>query len=450
MNFFENFQYLFLTIAYLLVGVIISNYEYNKFKQKGFVCVHVLMAFYLIYIIFPSIIIYFLLWMDGNISTSVFFFDKIIGKIDFTQSITIFILNLIFLISFYISNLGLSTDVSKNLKVTHKMHCKEFSLWIFVCLAFAICATFFTGLGESFTERYINLHLFRALQLEDERNFFTSNAFSITEIFSWLCAALIFYYYVNKKMWGTLFAVLFCLFFAFLQGSRRAYIFPVLIIYFCNAFYFNRLHLRFLALFMPLAIAWIAIGEEFMGSFVYSSDQYSFDDVYSSKLSALMRAACEVGIGQIQSHGVLQYFDWSFRLGVDHILSVLRRLPEQSLGFGDIFPERITRITTTLFMSHDHADIPPGMIGATWLDFPFLGAIGWGGSAGYICLVVDRMRKRYFMNPALAMLLSLAMIIVAMPINTGSFDFTFDVKIPLLVAMLWYSIRKRKFTVADS
>lgn len=434
---------LLVSFGYFTIGLLILTYEYRKYLIKGVLSHHIFLIFYFIYIILPSIIIHFILALNEDISTNVLFFDKILVNIDLTQSITLFLLNILFLSAFYLTLIHLNYRWNGAPYSIRQIIFRHQILWISVGIGAIICLSFFWSLGDSFSERYARLILFRALEIEEERNFFTSNAFTITQTFAWICAGIFFSYYANKNRTAAFLALFFCLIFAFLQGSRRGFIFPVLIVFFAAGIYNNHFNIRSILIFSALAVPWIAIGKEFLGSFAYSNEPYSFDNVYNSYTEAIMRAACDIGITQVQSYAVLQHFEWSFRLGIDHILSVLRRIPEGSLGFGDIFPERLVRITTRKFMSEDDLDIPPGLLGASWLDFPFLGAVGWGVASALACWAVEKVRNRYINTPESATLIALIMTVVAMPINTGSFDFTFSVDIILLALVIFISVKQR-------
>lgn len=432
-----------LAVAYTLFGLSIFFIEYIGIRRHGIRSHLVFLAFYFIYVILPSVLLHSLLAWDSSLETGIGFFDRTINNLSFVNALTVYVLNLLFIFSFYglKSYLERRCDSGRSGRV--EVTFNPAVLWLFLIFGFFVVSKFFLDMGSSLSERYASLILFRSLSEEIERNFFNANAFSLTMTFSWLCGSLVFYYWQNKKPAVFLIVVSLCFFFSFMMGSRRGIIFPLLILFFCFAIYNNRLYVARIAWFLPFVIVWIAVGKELTGSVAYQPDGYSFSANYGSYLEALLRTACDIGITQVQSYATLEFFDWDFRLGIDHIYSVLRRLPNGMLGIEDIFPERITRITTAAFESPEALDIPPGLIGASWFDFPFLGASAWGLAMAVLCFLIEKLRISCVKTPALIVLVVILMVIVAMPINTGSLDFTFSVDVLFLVFVLLVSLRVR-------
>ena len=191
-----------------------------------------------------------------------------------------------------------------------------------------------------------------------------------------------------------------------------------------------------------LAIYWISIGKEFTGSFAYGGEGIN---IFNSLENQILRAFSDLGITIIESFATLQNFGFEPRFGIDHILSVLRRIPAKGLlGLENFFPERIVRITTSRFISADAADIPPGLLGASWLDFPFIGALVWGFVLGSQAYLVGYFFKNKVLNPVGAMLMVTIMFIVALPIDTGSYDYTLSVDMIFLSFILMTSIKIKK------
>lgn len=449
MDYYQSFGHLIVMLLYLVLGGGVLVVEGAEFRRRGFGVHHIVLSFFFIYIMLPSVLMHAILAYDSTVSTGVGFFDRTIEAVDFQQALIVFLLNLIFLLFFCIAKWALLPAKVGRLGGSggRIIFFSETTLWFFIALGGLICLCFFYGLGTNFSERYSSLILFRNLSPDSDRNFFTANAFSITQTFSWLCAGLSFYYISERRVKMAILSLLICVMFSFLMGSRRGFLFPILIFYFCSALYFGRLYFWRILLVVPLVIVWVSIGKELTGSFAYSSGNYSVGAVYGSYLGALLRSACDMGITQVQSYAVFQNFDLSFRLGFDHILSFLRFLPEGSLGLPDLFPERITRITTTAFESADAADIPPGLIGASWLDFPILGAAVWGAGIAYMGWLIEVFRSDYIKTPALIVCTAILTVVVAMPINTGSFDFTFTIDIFALILVLLLSIRRKNVSL---
>jgi hypothetical protein len=140
----------------------------------------------------------------------------------------------------------------------------------------------------------------------------------------------------------------------------------------------------------------------------------------------------------------LQHFDVSPRLGIDHLLSALRKIPDGMIGLNIDWPERIVRIATKTFATANDADIPPGLIGQSWLDLPIIGSLVWGLVIGFQSHFLDRWTARTANTPSKAIFTTLLTIVIALPINTGSYDFTFSVDIIFLVLLLTLFFRLKK------
>jgi len=441
--------YLIISFAYLFLGIFLVYIEKGVIKRKGFFAYHILLIFYFIYIIIPSFFIYGILFISPNETTGVFFFDKTYKQMTYVDSFVLFLLNIIFMIGFYLCIMLFKTN--NHIKTFEiKIYEKRSILWILFGLF--LIFSFFLSLGDSFDSRYANLILFRNQDDSVARNFFNANAFSLTQTFAWLSAGLFFVFF-KKNGWKikVIIFLILTILFAFSQGSRRGLIFPVLIYYLCNLLYTGKVYWLRLLVFFSCFFIWISIGKELTGNFARTGNVIGVNDIYNTYTSMILRAFSDIGISQVQSLATLQYFDFSYRLGVDHILSFLRRVPfKEFFGIQDIYPERITRITTSLFVSPDELDIPPGLFGASWLDFPFLGAFFWGFFLSIQCVFVDRIYLRTKKTPESIMLVVIIMVIISMPVNTGSYDFTASVDIFVLFLIFWTIFKRKRINFSIS
>ena len=78
----------------------------------------------------------------------------------------------------------------------------------------------------------------------------------------------------------------------------------------------------------------------------------------------------------------------------------------------------------------------PGFIGQMWLDIGFLGPIVWGVTFGLITGFAQLLYKRFVLTYEVTVLFVILVFVIALPINTGSFDFTFSVDMFLLLLFL--------------
>jgi hypothetical protein len=435
-------MHIIFSLFYLAAGGVIFAIEYAYINKKGADAHHILIFFYITYVIIPSVLIYSILAFDPNTRTGVYFFDKTYDLMTPLDSLILCILNVLLLMGVYGVRVAFDHLASIGRTSGRSICVRTVPLLLWLVMGVLICGGFFWSLGAGFLERYSALILFRALDDSSDRNFFTANAFSVTQSYSWLCATLLFIAIRAKSVKIAVGLFVLTCFFSLLMGSRRGFGFPFLIIYLAFFLHSGRLNLKFIYTFFPIVVFWIAVGKEFTASFAYSDGSLDVVSIYDSKLGGILRAFSDLGISQVESLATFHYFDFEFRLGIDHILSVLRRIPfKEFLGIQDIYPERITRITTELFDSPVAADIPPGLLGASWLDFPFLGALVWGVILSLQAFVVNVFFRRFSKSSESVVLLVLSMVIVSLPINTGSYDFTLSIDIFLLVVMGLTSFR---------
>ncbi len=154
----------------------------------------------------------------------------------------------------------------------------------------------------------------------------------------------------------------------------------------------------------------------------------------------LVDAAGDIGGTYLESAGTLSLYHDGPRFGVDHVYSVLRMIPFGTMGLKKPWPERIVRVSTA-YLTGDTTmqDIPPGYLGQCWIDFPFVGFLVMPLLHGIGAALVERafrwidLRK----SPFYLMAYIVAGFLVAMPLNTGSLDFTCSFEIVLAVALFF-------------
>ena len=431
-----SFLYIFLALA---VGI----KERLRISQTGIDPLTIIVTFAFIYIVMPSIVIHSIMGFYGDsVQTNIYFFDKVLFKINFFDSILIFLLTSIFIFGLY--SFANQKNVNSLQTDSATIQYNKKAAAIITTVIFIVCAKFFIDLGEDFSERYSELIKFRSLDLNSNRTFFSANAFSLAQTLAWLSAAMFYISVSRRNKWLSILYFCIMMFGIFLMGSRRSIIFAVLIIYFCTIIYGKKFKFSKIIWTIPPFIVWIAFGKEILGSVVYSVDTDVVLNQYSSVPSLLLRAFCDIGITQLSSFAVMQHFDLNLRFGVDHLLSVLRRFPEGMLGFEIEWPERIVRITTENFTSADDADIAPGLIGQSWFDFPVIGAFFWGALIGFQIRLLNRWSFKYTSTPEKNALITLLCVVIALPLNTGSFDFTFSIDIIILAVALMCIFRTEK------
>jgi hypothetical protein len=171
---------------------------------------------------------------------------------------------------------------------------------------------------------------------------------------------------------------------------------------------------------------------------------------YQSWMSALLRAASDAGLTIVESVGTMLFLHVDMRFGVDHMLSLAQRFPEGVLGLDFNFPERLVRLSTEAFADANAQDIPPGFAGQMWLDFRAFGPVIWGLMFGLQMAVLQAFFERTERSLQAASVFVLLAFVIVLPINTGSFDFSFSVDIFALIFALLVCVRLRNVEYAAS
>lgn len=424
-------------------------FEASRVKRIGVDEFSIIIFFIFLYLLFPSAAIHIILsFSDSSFGTGNLFFDRVYNNLSPEVAFYVLASTALFIFGFIASS---GVLLRKNLVLTRppqrEIVLREHVGFIVIFLMFGTVFVFFWGLGMSIEERYAKLVLFRALDESIVRDAFSANAFSATQTVAWLSSAFSIWALRSKKN------ALFTLFLgvAIISGilmvSRRGLLLPILIIYFCFTFHKNKLHVWKLLPFFALAVFWIAYGKELIGLSAYGTDAQKIFNSYSDRGSMLLRAFSEIGISQVQSFATLHFMPTEFRFGIDHLLSVARRFPDGMLGLNINWPERIVRISTAAFLSPQAADVPPGLVGQAWLDLPVFGSLIWGFIIGIQLKFLSRWGRRYVNNEAKIVVMVLLSFIIALPVNTGSYDFTFSIDIILVVLIIILCFRARKSKV---
>jgi hypothetical protein len=198
-----------------------------------------------------------------------------------------------------------------------------------------------------------------------------------------------------------------------------------------------------------IALPLVAFGKEILAAISYGGDAEVVANTYESLTRAVLRTSSDIGITVTESLGTLSMIDMPPRFGIDHLISVAQRFPDGALGLDFDFPERIVRISTAIFANDWAADIPPGLMGQMWLDFRVLGPLVWGLLLGAQVGVLQFLYERTTRNLQSTAVFFVLTFIVALPLNSGSFDFTFSIDIFVIIAVLFFCTRIRR-TAGDS
>lgn len=436
-----------LVFLYIVIAVLMIYFERQAVRRFGVDAFTVVLIFIFIYILVPVGGIHLLHGLYGSdVTSGNYFFDTVYKRIDAYNSLVMLLLFVIFMAGFYLLG-GRERGINKEGGLAFYVKRKDGRILLFSALGFLGCFVFFIGLGSSMAERYERLILFRNLHELVERDFFSANAFALTQTFAWFSTAVLFCYLGGRSKIKVVIFIFLTLFFSVLMGSRRGFIFPVLILYSSVLLLYGRFYISRMLLIFPFIAVWVAYGKEFTGANAYGVDVQDVLLRYSSVPDFMLRFFADIGISQIESFAVLQNMgELPFpRFGIDHALSVLRRIPEGMIGLEINWPERIVRITTRVFVSDDTADIPPGLLGQSWLDFPFIGAFFWGAIIGLQVRVINRWARQVSATRERAALVVVLSMVVVLPINTGSYDYVFSIDMIFLFIIIFACFKIRRY-----
>lgn len=436
-----------IAFCYFLLTVIVGWIEARRTRGSGLDITTVFVTLVLLESCVPGIFIYGLLpFVESAGPMGVPVFDRILLAVDPPTGWLVFCMTAWFLIVLYVAAAGArlalntrgsASDHDNQLIVTFS----ERRLLSILLFGAALSLLSFYLLGENLVARYTNLILFRADYPEIEKTALNANAFALTQSWGWLSVVACFVCLEKHRRYTFWICLGLTLMFALLGVSRRAILLPVLLSYLTLALYRGRWRLRWIIVGAIPLIVWLSVGKELFAAIAFGGTTETVLGNYSSSIGALFRAACEVGLTIIESLGTLLFVHVPMRFGIDHVLSLAQRFPEGMLGWDFNFPERIVRISTEAFADNYSQDIPPGLFGQMWLDFRILGPVAWGIVFGLQVAVLQILFEKTQRTMQSCALFVLLIFVVALPIDTGSFDFTFSVDIIALLVSLAICVR---------
>ena len=295
-------------------------------------------------------------------------------------------------------------------------------------------------LGSNLLESYKNLLIMRSAQIG--RTFITAKLFSLAQTFAIVSSIGILFARSRKRNVILIISIALAVLFSFMTGARRTLGITLLIVYFSiilfeNRFYIMRWLLPLSAILSPL----IMFGERIASAFAFQNGVSVTKIIEFPSKGDIAVLFGEIGISVLESWATFMDLHMPMRFGVDHLLSIARRFPEGFLGIPFEFPERIVRISTAAFMGESALDVPPGLLGQMWLDARFLGPIMWGVFFGLQLATLQYIYKRSRMSLAATGVLNCVLFIVLLPLNTGSFDFSFNIDMMMLMIFSFWIIR---------
>ncbi|MCC6244303.1 MAG: hypothetical protein IT353_15790 [Gemmatimonadaceae bacterium] len=438
--------YLLLAAQYAIGVAIILVVEARRTRETGPDPISLFMFVFLLQCGVPAIGLYGALpFADRFALTGNTAFDGILRSTSFATSQLVFLLAAWFVVCFYLGA-SLATTLGRSAasraSAPRRIELRLRPLFALLLLGLGITLASFVSLGDSWSARYANLILFRAGFAGLERTAFNANAFSLTQAWSWLSVMCLLALASHKRRWAWWMMLAMAFTFALLGGSRRALFIPLVLWYLATVMHTRQWRVGRMVVAAIPAFLWLAYGKAILAAIAFGGSADSVASEFSSGASALARASAEAGITVVESMGTITSLDLPPRLGVDHALSAIRRLPDGMIGQELDLPERIVRISTTALVGPDALDMPPGLMGQMWLDFRAVGAVLWGLAFGALMGVLSRVAARYERSRTSAAVFALATFLVALPLNSGSLDFNLTVDTILMMLVLAAAVRR--------
>ena len=96
------------------------------------------------------------------------------------------------------------------------------------------------------------------------------------------------------------------------------------------------------------------------------------------------------------------------------------------------------------FADANAQDLPPGLMGQMWLDFGLAGPLVWGAAFGLQMSLLQRWFKGARRTLSSAAVFTVLTFVIALPLNSGSFDFSFSVDIFMILGVIALCVRRRR------
>lgn len=435
-----------MSLGYALLTTAVGAFEARRIRASGPDTLTIFIVLFVVQCCLPGIVIYACLpLVDATSPTGVAAFDNMLAAADVSTAFLVLGLTVWFVFFFY-GFAALSGRLLRRLSARLPSGARlvvagsPSRLMIVLTFGLALSCVSFYVLGDTFTQRLVNLISFRAGSLQGEGNLLNAFGFALTQTWAWLSVPALFVIYERRgRRLDWLLCLSFLCVFVLLGVSRRALFIPLLLAYLSLVLFDHRWRLKWLWAALIPVLAWIAFGKELIGAFAWGS----WSDVverYETVPESALRAASEIGLTILESLGSINLLDLPPRFGVDHFLSVLRQIPTSHSWLG-LLPTRMVRLSTEAFASASDEDIPPGLFGQMWMDFRVLGPVVWGLFLGVQMSLVQRAFARTIRTRQTAALFVLLTFVVALPLNTGTYDFTFSIDIYVLAVCLFLTFR---------
>ena len=422
--------------GYALLSVAICAFEVKRTRASGPDILSMFMALFLLQCCLPGIVIFACLPVTGiQQPTDNPALDRIYAAVDLPSALFVLALTAVFAFFVY-AFMALGRTIMRCLIADSSergwfvIRGSATVLLSVLTFGFILCGVSFWLGGDSLVDRYVTLIELRGYSDKVQFNTLNNFAFLLDQSFLWISVVGLFVLYERRGRDLVWYACLVCaVAFAILATSRRAIFIPVLLAYFTLVLFDGRWRLKsLLAAALPILLL-LAFGKEIFAAIAYGGTTEGVISEYETPFAGVLRTASEVGLTLVESLGSINLLDLPPRYGMDHLLSLLRGAPLgwfiHWLGQDDAMPVRLVRLSTAAFATSDDQDIPTGAFGQMWLDFRIFGPILWALAFAAPLSVVQRLFALTLRTRQATAALVLITFVVALPLNSGSYDFSF-------------------------
>lgn len=433
---------LLITLGYIFLGLSILVTEKVRIRNYGPDLFTFFIFMLVVQLVLPGAFLTAMKGFGEEIDVGVPFFTNVLNDLGVYEATLTFVLLLLFVFCLYVFwaiinntvNLQRSSVSEIRISVSHLrwsliMILGLIGMWVLV-----------SELGS-----YNNLVLFRIDRTRWNDNFVVANLFSSTMTFLMLSIVGVLIFWESKTSIKFLFSLACLVVFSIMTVSRRPFVIAPLLIFFTLVFNKNKIYINkkmfiiFLAIFIPIII----FGKSILWLLAHHSDitVAAISSGNKDLLSGVTLIMSNIGISTIESWATLLYLDIPMRFGVDHLLSIARRIPDGMLGLDIDFPERMVRISTKAFVGAGRQDIPPGFIGQMWLDFRLFGPVLSSMAFCFMISVLQILYNRVCKDRAAISLFVLLIYTISLPVRSGTLDFVFSVNVFLLIILMAFIVR---------
>lgn len=438
-------------VVFSMISLAVAMLEFARTKRTGPDLLSLFILMFAVQILIPGIAISLILAATPPPVTGLPFFDRIYGDLSTAEVLISAALTAFFVFSLYIAFLATTGGWRQRCRLpTTSITLHKGKVWSVVAIGLLSSLILLRQLSPNgLSEGYRALILFRAQDPSVYKpSFLTANLFALTQTFALFSILTITTNYKRHRL-GTFFCALAVVgFLGVMTASRRGIALQALLVCFAFMLARKKWYVGIATVLFAICFPLLVFGKSFLALLATGR---TFAEIVEGLAGAdfvgsILAGMSYLGMTLTSSWATLMYLDIPIRFGVDHLLSALRFLPLGFLGYDEstIFPERIVRISTAAFVGEDQLDIPPGLLGAMWLDGWIFGPIVWGIIYGSVIGLMHSAYNRIENSIEAAGVFVILLFVVALPLNTGSLDFNFSVDMLFLLIFAGCAVKIRK------